>query len=442
MNAPALKNISDYKVYLTETMTAWSPPQCLSLAACLAERWLPAYESFSDEEEWGDPAFLQRCLDAVWGHITGRTLTAKDTARYIRQFEDVTPHMDDFDALEALLACGVLTETLRACGDPKHTLAWVCNILLGVLENMVDEWPIGGAEEARVWKSGPVREEVQAQLRLVETVAEVTDFGEGAVRELRNRIGGFKLKSPLSPKPPASPGITNQAVFERYRRNVESDLKADLSERADPGDDPHLLAMAYFGIWLRRYMRRRQIINGEYGRMMDEAGRQALVARNLAHDAAESATPDWHEKSQEMFEMCLSNNSRNNVVDADSVATPHGYGPSLRRLWLEGKRLGQSDAAGWQNIRDWTNHRPAVWESEDERKRKGVAFATPELAELLTRPLAWQSTDDPDHPWATDVDGQRWQVRVNDFPDELMYGLIVAGECVGEFHDWPETWTR
>jgi hypothetical protein len=71
-----------------------------------------------------------------------------------------------------------------------------------------------------------------------------------------------------------------------------------------------------------------------------------------------------------------------------------------------------------------------------------VAFATPELAELLTRQLTWQATDDPDHPWTTDVDGQRWEVRINDFPDELMYGLIIAGECVGDFHDWPETWSR
>lgn len=36
------------------------------------------------------------------------------------------------------------------------------------------------------------------------------------------------------------------------------------------------------------------------------------------------------------------------------------------------------------------------------------------------------------------MDGQSWRVRLNDFPDELMYGLVIGDELVGNFHDWPE----
>jgi hypothetical protein len=43
------------------------------------------------------------------------------------------------------------------------------------------------------------------------------------------------------------------------------------------------------------------------------------------------------------------------------------------------------------------------------------------------------------HPWATEVDGTIWRVRINDFPDELMYSLISETKTPGAFHDWPET---
>jgi hypothetical protein len=37
-----------------------------------------------------------------------------------------------------------------------------------------------------------------------------------------------------------------------------------------------------------------------------------------------------------------------------------------------------------------------------------------------------------------------WRIRINDFPDELMYSLMIGGENAGDFHfhDWPETWRR
>jgi hypothetical protein len=33
-------------------------------------------------------------------------------------------------------------------------------------------------------------------------------------------------------------------------------------------------------------------------------------------------------------------------------------------------------------------------------------------------------------------------VRINDFPDELMYSLMIGSENAGDFHDWVETWAK
>jgi hypothetical protein len=138
----------------------------------------------------------------------------------------------------------------------------------------------------------------------------------------------------------------------------------------------------------------------------------------------------------------LQNNSRLNVLDAGSVETPHAYGPSMRRLWLEGRRVGQADTDGWKNIRAWASHRPPVWEVEDRRKKKGLTHTAPDLGNKLTRAISWKATADPLYPWAAEVDGISWRIRINDFPDELMYSLVIGDENAGDFHDWPETWQR
>ncbi|MEW5977618.1 MAG: hypothetical protein AB1898_17630 [Acidobacteriota bacterium] len=78
-------------------------------------------------------------MEAVWGHVQGRLLAERDLARHIRQIEEITPHMDDFDAEEALTACVVLTDALRSCGSPEDTIPYAVRAALGVFESLVLE---------------------------------------------------------------------------------------------------------------------------------------------------------------------------------------------------------------------------------------------------------------------------------------------------------------
>src|ERR1041385_321768 len=442
MANPELKNIDEYEIFLTETMTLWSPERRVALAAAIAEHWLPAYESFSAAEDWGDPASLRQSLDAVWSCVRGRVLTESDIARHSQKLEEITPHMDDFDAEEALIACAALSDALRSCGAPENTIPYVTRVALGVFEGLVSEWPVDTGAQARVSRKSVVRKEVQTQLRLVEEIGSLKSFDAESIKALRARIGALKVKTRARPKPKAPAALTNQMLFEQYRRMVESDLKGQVKFQAEPTPHPYLFALTYMGYWMARYSRRLQTINGSHGRFADEQGQRALLARNRARDLEETDRLDWDAKVHETLEMCLKNNSQLKVLDAASVETPHAYGPSLRRLWLEGRRLGQSDLDGWKYVRAWAGHRPSAWEDEDRRKQKGSSQQVSGLIDNLRRELSWSSTDDPFHPWATAVDGAIWRVRINDFPHELMYSLIIGNENAGDFHDWPETWQR
>lgn len=61
---------------------------------------------------------------------------------------------------------------------------------------------------------------------------------------------------------------------------------------------------------------------------------------------------------------------------------------------------------------------------------------------LLAQPLVWHAAPDAEHPYETEVAGQRWQLRINDFPAEVLYSLLVEGYEIARFNDWPPAWRR
>jgi len=89
-------------------------------------------------------------------------------------------------------------------------------------------------------------------------------------------------------------------------------------------------------------------------------------------------------------------------------------GFAVRRLWLQGRRLGHSDWDRWKHIRAWAGYRPTAWEVEDRRKKKGLAHSAAELGDKLARELPWTSTSLPRLPTA-----------LNDAPSDSAITLLV-----------------
>ena len=437
---PTLNNLDDYERYVTAILERWSAVQRTAFAAAMAERWVHAYVAFAKREEWGDPDAVRRSIDAVWAHVGGRPLAARDRARHLTLLHDCTPHMDDFDEPEALAAVVMVREAVECCASADNVGAAYQAAISG-FEAVVPDWSIEPEEQGRLWQRSLVRKEVEKQLALLERVDASAPFDQQTIAALRQDVTKAALAGAVPrKKKPAAPALrTNQDIFEQYRGIIELDTRTRRDVEI-PGASVALQAMLWFTEWLGRYKRRKDLISGVYGQLADRVGQDALVQRQLAKDRAESTPPEWDTESREMVDQVLANPMLG--VDVTDIDAPHSYGPSVRRLWAEAKRKGMTGDDAWRHVIAWARHRPASWDREDHRKRKGNALSMASLGDLLAREVTWTRTADPERPWSAVVEGSTWQVQLNDFPDEILYTLIVDGSAVGDFHDWPETWHR
>ena len=64
------------------------------------------------------------------------------------------------------------------------------------------------------------------------------------------------------------------------------------------------------------------------------------------------------------------------------------------------------------------------------------------VAGLVAMPIVWEPTGDGEVPYRAEVDGRPCRVRVNDFPVEPLYTLLVEGEALADLEDWPAAWVK
>ena len=67
---------------------------------------------------------------------------------------------------------------------------------------------------------------------------------------------------------------------------------------------------------------------------------------------------------------------------------------------------------------------------------------TKTLPHAVRRDVQWLASHDPEKPYQTTVAGTIWQIRVNDFPAEPLYTLLIDAQAIGDLDNWPPTWRR
>lgn len=60
----------------------------------------------------------------------------------------------------------------------------------------------------------------------------------------------------------------------------------------------------------------------------------------------------------------------------------------------------------------------------------------------LEEKIIWARGVDPKYPFMARFDKENCLIRLNDFPDESLYTLIVNDVEIADFDDWPEQWDR
>ena len=242
-------------------------------------------------------------------------------------------------------------------------------------------------------------------------------------------------------------GKTNEQAYVTYRLYVEPELH-DLAVRNHLLEflltvDQGYILTALVGTWSPRYSRRMEAIDrwkidNLDPVLADVEAKDILVARHRAHNALHRLPADFTDEQLAR----LNRSPSFKLLDVSSLSEAPSYGPSLTSLWTDAKAMGLPDEEAAERILDWAYHTPPAWWRDDERKKKKLPMIDKAVQARLRQRVAWRPTGELFIPWNSHVDGQRWEVRINDFPEEYMYSLLIDGTVVGDFHDWPEAWDR
>lgn len=60
----------------------------------------------------------------------------------------------------------------------------------------------------------------------------------------------------------------------------------------------------------------------------------------------------------------------------------------------------------------------------------------------LKKSIDWKKTGVAEFPYSADIDGNTLKVRVNDFPAEAFYTLLINDREFCDLDDWPDSWVK
>lgn len=71
-----------------------------------------------------------------------------------------------------------------------------------------------------------------------------------------------------------------------------------------------------------------------------------------------------------------------------------------------------------------------------------MTVMTSRVPNYVEERLVWRRSSDPHYPYDAEFDGERCVLRLNDFPEDHLYTLLVDRVEVMSFDDWLEQWKR
>ncbi len=63
-------------------------------------------------------------------------------------------------------------------------------------------------------------------------------------------------------------------------------------------------------------------------------------------------------------------------------------------------------------------------------------------AEYFAKNIQWEKGKDAVYPFCAKVENQDWQIKVNDYPEQEMFTLIINDKEIINFNNWPKNWHK
>jgi uncharacterized protein YjaG (DUF416 family) len=239
-----LNSLDDFERFVRTTIIPWSPQQRIVLAVSMVERWLPVYESFSKENQWGDAATFQRTVQSVWNCVLGHELTRKDRQLYEEHVTENTPDLDDYEAVATSAMIGwALNCCISADNTDEAVMAMVCGfeaVARGIYQNthwseiedkvqqafkLTDDTmeslrarmvslTTRQAANLDVWRSPHVQDELEKQSKLLKLIGDMAQIDEQQIEALRQRLASPDLVGTVAPRPERPRRPVNEIVLE------------------------------------------------------------------------------------------------------------------------------------------------------------------------------------------------------------------------------------
>lgn len=240
---------------------------------------------------------------------------------------------------------------------------------------------------------------------------------------------------------------TNVVAYDSYRQRVKktwADAEAHPQLRAL---DVEFLLVQLVSSWSSRYLHRMHAIHRWTLDNLDPVLRDSFAShllkrRNHRDNSSFTRIAGFSEEDIGVADqVCIASGN----MDIKNFTEAPVYGKSFQRVLAEALASEFSIDRPEQLLNHFVDLSIApapVWARDDSRKAAALPLIEAEVSRRLALRVQWNRTESLEIPWEAQVDEERWEVRLNDFPEEWMYSLLVNGEVLGDFHDWPRNWNR
>lgn len=122
------------------------------------------------------------------------------------------------------------------------------------------------------------------------------------------------------------------------------------------------------------------------------------------------------------------------------VQLPDGSSDALVYQWATGAFT--PDRSYFEKTMDHGPGKDVDQLTKDQFDGIVARLRAPVAAQRAATPIVWTHTGDGEFPYRADVEGRSFTIRVNDFPAEPLYTVMLDGHELEDMNDWPSAWVK